>query len=81
MTDTAIETMSFEQALAELEQVVGQLESGDTPLERSIELYERGAALRAHCEAKLSAAEEKVARITSDAAGNATGLAPADPSE
>ena len=81
MTEQKIESMSFEQALAELEQVVNQLESGDTPLDKSIELYERGAALRAHCEAKLAAAEEKVARITSDSAGNATGLAPADGSE
>ena len=81
MSEQAIEKMSFEQALAELEQVVNKLESGDTPLDTSIDLYERGAALRAHCEAKLAAAEEKVAKITSDAAGNATGLAPADGSE
>jgi len=81
MTEQPIKEMSFEQALAELEQVVNKLESGDTPLDRSIELYERGAALRTHCEAKLAAAEEKVSKITSDAAGNATGLAPADGSE
>lgn len=81
MTEQPIKEMSFEQALAELEQVVNKLESGDTPLDKSIELYERGAALRTHCEAKLAAAEEKVSRITSDAAGNATGLAPADGTE
>ena len=43
------ETMSFEEAMAALEQVVGALEKGDVPLEQSIALYERGAALKAHC--------------------------------
>ena len=58
-----IETMSFEQALAELERIVQQLESGEVELERSIEIYERGAALRAHCESKLKTAELKVEKI------------------
>ena len=49
--------------MAELEQVVGQLERGDVPLEESIALYEQGAALKAHCEDKLKEAEEKVAQI------------------
>jgi exodeoxyribonuclease VII small subunit len=56
--------LTFEAALAELEQVVGRLESGDVPLEESIALYARGAALRAHCEDKLKAAEARVAEIT-----------------
>ena len=43
MTDTAVEEMSFEQAMAELEQVLGQLERGDVELDQSIALYERGA--------------------------------------
>ena len=77
-SETPLESLSFEQAMAELERVVGQLESGDVPLEESIALYERGAALKAHCEAKLKAAEEKVERITTDADGNATGTAPLD---
>ena len=58
MTDAPadIAALSFEQALAELEKIVAELESGQAPLERSIEIYKRGAALKAHCEAKLDAA-------------------------
>ena len=48
-----ISGMSFEAALAELEQIVGKLESGQAPLEDSIHMYERGAALKAHCETRL----------------------------
>ena len=69
------EAMSFEDAMKALETVVRQLESGDVPLERSIELYERGAALKAHCEEKLKAAEEKVELIR-QTEGVATGTAP-----
>jgi exodeoxyribonuclease VII small subunit len=58
-----IAAMSFEQALAELEKIVGELESGQAPLERSIEVYERGAALKAHCEKKLEAARLRVEKI------------------
>ena len=79
MTEKPIEKMSFEEALAELESVVNNLESGSIPLEESIKLYERGATLKAHCEAKLSSAEEKVARITRSANGTPDGLAPIDP--
>ncbi|MEM1374003.1 MAG: exodeoxyribonuclease VII small subunit [Pseudomonadota bacterium] len=73
-----VEEMSFEDAMAELEQVVGQLERGDVALEASITLYERGAALKAHCEAKLKAAEEKVAAIQLNGDGEPTGLKPVD---
>jgi exodeoxyribonuclease VII small subunit len=76
MTDVA--EMSFEDAIKELEQVVGQLERGDVALDASIALYERGAALKARCEAKLKEAEEKVAKITLSADGVATGTAPLD---
>ncbi len=69
--------MSFEAAMAELEKVVRDLESGSVELEKSIALYERGAALKAHCEAKLKAAEEKVARITL-ADGQPTGTVPVE---
>ncbi|MEM8871107.1 MAG: exodeoxyribonuclease VII small subunit [Pseudomonadota bacterium] len=79
MTETPIAEMTFEQALAALEQVVNSLEGGSIPLEDSIALYERGAALKAHCEATLSAAEEKVAKITKGSAGEATGVTPIDP--
>ena len=70
--------MSFEEAMAELEQVLGQLERGDVALEASIALYERGAALKARCEKKLKEAEEKVAAITLDGDGNPTGLKPVE---
>lgn len=73
MADKAVGEMSFEEAMAELEAVVAQLETGDVALEQSIALYERGAALKAHCEARLQAAEEKVAAITLDGEGRPTG--------
>lgn len=73
-----VEELSFEQAMAELEEVVGQLERGDVALETSIDLYERGAALKKRCEAKLKEAEEKVAQITLDAQGNPTGTKPVE---
>ena len=64
MADTSdIAALSFEQALAELEKIVSELESGQAPLERSIEVYERGAALKAHCESKLEAARLRVEKI------------------
>ncbi len=59
-----IAALSFEQALAELESVVTRLERNDVPLEESITLFARGAALRDHCEEKLKAAEARVTEIT-----------------
>lgn len=73
-----IAQMSFEAAMAELEQVVDRLDRGDVPLEDSIKLYERGEALKAHCEAKLRDAEERVAKITVGAGGAPTGTEPLD---
>ncbi len=58
-----IKDMSFEDALLELEQIVEKLERGDVPLETSIELYERGAKLKAHCQEKLKSAQLKVDKI------------------
>ncbi|MFK7743872.1 MAG: exodeoxyribonuclease VII small subunit [Roseobacter sp.] len=78
MTDTPVSEMSFEQAMTELEKVLGQLERGDVALEESITLYERGAALKKRCEDKLKEAEEKVAAITLDGEGNATGTKPVE---
>ncbi|WP_375174228.1 exodeoxyribonuclease VII small subunit [Pseudooceanicola sp.] len=72
-----VEEMTFEEAMRELEQVVGQLERGDVPLEESIKLYERGAVLKKRCEDRLKAAEEKVEAITADAEGNVSGTQPA----
>ena len=71
MVDTPIKDMSFEDALKELEGIVTKLERGDAPLEDSISIYERGAALKAHCEGKLKAAQLKVEKIVLDANGNA----------
>lgn len=78
MSDKPVTDMTFEEAMAELERVVGQLERGDVPLDQSITLYERGAALKKRCEAKLKEAEEKVAAITLDGAGNPTGTTPVE---
>ena len=73
-----IAEMSFEEAIRELEQVVSALDLGDVALEDSIKLYERGAALKARCEAKLKEAEEKVAQITLDTNGQPTGSTPVE---
>jgi exodeoxyribonuclease VII small subunit len=78
MTDAPdISSLSFEQALAELERIVGQLESGQAPLEQSIEMYERGAALKAHCEKRLEAARLRVEKIVVGPTG-AVGAEPAE---
>ena len=80
MTDRPVDEMTFEEAMRELEEVLGQLERGDVALDDSIKLYERGAALKARCETKLKEAEEKVAAITLDGEGNPAGTKPLDPS-
>jgi exodeoxyribonuclease VII small subunit len=64
-----IDTLTFEQALAELEGIVKALESGQGALEASVAAYQRGAALRAHCERKLAEAEQKVQAIVEGPAG------------
>jgi exodeoxyribonuclease VII small subunit len=68
----AVSALSFEDALAELEQIVRGLESGQQKLEDAITAYERGAALRQHCEAKLAEAEARVAAIVGRADGTLT---------
>lgn len=74
MTDAKdISSLTFEQSLAELEAIVQELESGQAPLEQSIELYERGARLKAHCEARLEAARLKVEKIVVGPQGAAEG--------
>ena len=78
MSDKDVGDMSFEEAMRELETVVGKLESGDVELDSSIQLYERGALLKKRCEEKLKEAEEKVAAITLDDQGQATGTKPLD---
>lgn len=77
MTDAEdIAHLSFEAALEELEHIVAELESGKAELERSIQVYERGALLKAHCEAKLKQAQLRVEKIVVGPAG-ATGVEPA----
>lgn len=67
-----IAKMRFEDALAELERIVSELERGDVGLEESITLYERGAALKRHCEAKLKEAELRIQKIMQLANGEVT---------
>lgn len=77
MTEKTVAELTFEEAMAELEKVVTQLERGDVALEQSIKLYERGAALKAHCAGKLKDAEEKVELIRA-AEGKAVGVTPVE---
>jgi len=65
-----IRTMSFEQALAELRQIVERLEKGEGKLDEAITAYERGALLKRHCEQKLRDAEAKIDKIRVDDSGN-----------
>lgn len=60
----ALEKLSFEDALSELETIVRDLETGKAPLETSITAYERGVALKKHCEQKLKDAQAKIEKIT-----------------
>ena len=61
---TAVESMTFESALDELQGIVKNLETGQTALEDSIAAYERGMALRKHCEKKLGEARSKIEKIS-----------------
>jgi exodeoxyribonuclease VII small subunit len=73
-----VEGMSFEAALKELEQIVSKLERGEVPLAESIEIYERGDALRKHCEELLKQADARVEKIRIGASGKAEGSEPLD---
>jgi exodeoxyribonuclease VII small subunit len=73
-----VKTMTFEAALAELEQIVQKLEGGRAPLAESIDIYERGEALKAHCEALLKAAVARIEKITLGADGQPRGTEPLD---
>ena len=74
-----IAKMSFEEALDALEKIVGGLEGGNVPLDQSISQYERGEALRAHCQKLLAAAESKVEKIRLGGDGKPSGTEPLDP--
>ncbi|MEQ7156307.1 exodeoxyribonuclease VII small subunit [Brevundimonas aurifodinae] len=70
--------LSFEDALSRLETIVSRLESGQAPLEESITLYEEGARLKEHCEARLKSAQLRVDKIVVGSDGAARGLEPAE---
>lgn len=74
---TDIETLGFEDALNELEQIVRTLESGEGKLDDAIESYERGAALKKHCETKLAKAKNRIEKISFTGDGGAR-TAPAE---
>lgn len=78
-TNDDVKAMSFEKALAELEQIVAKLESGQAPLAESIAIYERGEALKAQCEILLKTAEARIEKITLSRDGKPVGTEPLDP--
>ena len=73
-----ISTMTFEDALRALEEVVRRLESGEVPLDDSIALYERGEELRRHCQARLDRASARIERIVAGPDGAAAATRPFD---
>ncbi len=70
--------LTFEQALEQLEKIVAGLEQGNVPLDKSIAYYERGEALRNHCQKLLQSAEDKVEKIRAGSDGKASGSEPLD---
>ncbi|WP_445193696.1 exodeoxyribonuclease VII small subunit [Sphingomonas sp. Tas61C01] len=74
--DDPIESLSFEDALKELERIVSRLESGDASLDESIHLYERGDKLRQRCAERLDAAQARIEAIRLDAEGKPVGTRP-----
>ena len=68
-TPAPVDSLSFEEALDELKRIVESLESGQSKLDAAIAAYERGARLKAHCEAKLKEAQLKIERVQSGAKG------------
>ena len=77
-TPADIAEMSFEDALRALEDVVRKLESGEAKLDESIDLYERGEALRGHCQKRLDAAQARIEKIVAGPDGKASGTQPFD---
>jgi exodeoxyribonuclease VII small subunit len=74
--DTPIETLSFEDALKELEAIVHRLETGDASLDESIAMYERGDKLRQRCADRLNQAQARIEAIRLDADGRPAGTRP-----
>jgi exodeoxyribonuclease VII small subunit len=73
-----VSAYSFEKAVAELESIVARLERGDVALDESIAIYERGEALKKHCEKLLTAAENRIEKIRLDRSGKPQGVEPLD---
>lgn len=80
-TTLSISSLNFEDALRALEDVVRKLESGEVALDDSISLYERGEALRKHCQTRLDAAQARIEKIVAGPAGSAAGTRPFDEEE
>ncbi|MGC6401414.1 exodeoxyribonuclease VII small subunit [Sphingomonas sp. FW199] len=74
--DTQVAQLSFEDALKELERIVTQLESGDVPLDRAIDLYQQGDALRRQCAERLERAQMRIEAVRAGADGQPTGIQP-----
>jgi exodeoxyribonuclease VII small subunit len=77
-TDPEISALSFEEALKALEDIVRKLESGEVPLDATMDLYERGEKLRGHCQARLDAAQARIEKIVTGADGQAASTQPFD---
>jgi exodeoxyribonuclease VII small subunit len=77
-TNSDIAALSFEEALRALEEIVRSLESGEVPLDKTMDLYERGEKLRLHCQARLDAAQMRIEKIVAGPDGAASGTAPFD---
>ena len=74
--ESAVDTLSFEDALKQLESIVSRLESGDAPLDEAIALYERGNQLRQRCADRLDAAQARIEAIRLDPDGRPAGTQP-----
>ena len=76
--DEGSSDLSFEAALARLEEIVRTLERGEAPLDKSIELYQEGDRLKRHCEARLKAAQARIEQIAFGSDGKPAGAKPFD---
>ena len=77
-TNADVKRLPFERSMEELESIIKRLEGGQVPLEESVQIYERGEALKRRCEELLLQAEARVVKITKDASGQPTGTEPLD---
>lgn len=78
MADEPQIDLSFEAALARLEEIVRTLEQGEAPLDQSIELYQEGDRLKRHCEARLKSAQARIEQIAFASDGKPAGVTPFD---